>query len=74
MGTPVREILDKYAGGLADGYRFRALIPGGASTEFILDEHLDVNMDYDSLQKVGSRMGTGTMVVLDDKTCPVGFV
>ena len=50
------------------------LIPGGASTEFILEEHLDVNMDYDSLQKVGSRMGTGTMVVLDDKTCPVGFV
>ena len=74
MGTPVREILEEHAGGMADGYRFRALIPGGASTEFILDEHLDVNMDYDSLQKVGSRMGTGTMVVLDDKTCPVGFV
>jgi len=74
MGTPVREILETHAGGMADGYKFRALIPGGASTEFILEEHLDVNMDYDSLQKVGSRMGTGTMVVLDDKTCPVGFV
>ena len=74
MGTTVREIFEEHAGGMADGYTFRALIPGGASTEFILDEHLDVNMDYDSLQKVGSRMGTGTMVVLDDKTCPVGFV
>jgi len=74
MGTTVREILEEHAGGMAEGYSFRSLIPGGASTEFILEEHLDVNMDYDSLPKVGSRMGTGTMVVLDDKTCPVGFV
>ena len=74
MGTPVREILEEHAGGMADGYRFRALIPGGASTEFLLEEHLDVNMDYDSLQKIGSRMGTGTMIVLDDRACPVGFV
>ena len=74
MGTTVREILEEHAGGMAERYSFRSLIPGGASTEFILEEHLDVNMDYDSLPKVGSRMGTGTMVVLDDKTCPVGFV
>jgi NADH-quinone oxidoreductase subunit F len=74
MGTTIREILFEHAGGMSDGYRLRALIPGGASTEFILEEHLDVKMDYSSVQKVGSRMGTGTMVVLDDRTCPVGFV
>jgi NADH-quinone oxidoreductase subunit F len=74
MGTTIREILEGHAGGMADGYTFRAVIPGGASTEFVLEDHLDVKMDYESVTKVGSRLGTGTMIVLDDKTCPVGMV
>ncbi len=74
MGTTVREILEDCAGGMAEGYRFRALIPGGASTQFMLQEHLDVKMDFSDPQKVGSRIGTGAIVVLDDKTCPVGFL
>lgn len=74
MGTPIREILEEHAGGMRDGLKFRAVIPGGASTEFLLEEHLDVPMDYDSVSKAGSRMGTGTMIVLDDQTCPVGMV
>lgn len=74
MGTTIREILEEYAGGMKEGYGFRAIIPGGASTEFLLEDSLDVKMDFDSVQKVGSRMGTGTMIVLDDKTCPVGMV
>ena len=57
-----------------EGFRLRGVIPGGASTDFLIEEHLDVKMDFNSLQKVGSRMGTGTMIVLDDKTCPVGMV
>jgi NADH-quinone oxidoreductase subunit F len=59
---------------MADGYRFRGLIPGGASTDFLVEEHLDTKMDYSSVQAAGSRLGTGTMIVLDDQTCPVGFV
>jgi NADH-quinone oxidoreductase subunit F len=74
MGTTIREILEDYAGGMANGYRFRAVIPGGASTEFVLEKDLNVRMDFASVPKVGSRMGTGTMIVLDDKTCPVGMV
>jgi NADH-quinone oxidoreductase subunit F len=74
MGTSVREILEEHAGGMKEGYRLRGLLPGGGSTDFILPEHLDVSMDFTSLQKVGSRMGTGTMIVLDDRTCPVGMV
>ena len=73
MGTTVREIFEEHAGGMRDGYKFRGLIPGGASTEFIVEEHLDLPMDFDSLQKAGSRMGTGTMIILDDRTCPVGM-
>src|SRR5436305_12670394 len=74
MGTPLREILEDHAGGMRDGLRFRGLLPGGASTDFLVEEHLDVPMDYTQVQKAGSRLGTGTMVVLDDQTCPVGMV
>jgi NADH-quinone oxidoreductase subunit F len=74
MGTTVREIIEKHAGGMQDGLKLRGILPGGASTDFLLKEHLDMKMDFESLQKVGSRMGTGTMIVLDDKTCPVGMV
>jgi NADH-quinone oxidoreductase subunit F len=74
MGTTIREILEEHAGGMRDGYTFRGLLPGGASTDFLVEEHLDVKMDFDSVQKAGSRLGTGTMIVLDDQTCPVGMV
>ncbi|MGH9516408.1 MAG: NADH-quinone oxidoreductase subunit NuoF [Terriglobales bacterium] len=74
MGTTIREILEEHAGGMRDGVKFRGLLPGGASTDFLTDEHLDLRMDFTEVQKAGSRMGTGTMVVLDDHTCPVGMV
>ncbi len=74
LGTTAREILMEHAGGLADGYRFRGLLPGGASTDFLVEQHLDVKLDFASVEKAGSRLGTGTMVVLDDRTCPVGLV
>lgn len=72
MGVTIRELLEDYAGGMQAGYKFRAVVPGGASTEFLVEEHLDVKMDYASVQKAGSRLGTGTMIVIDDKTCPIG--
>lgn len=74
MGTPIREILEEHAGGMRDGYQFRGLLPGGASTDFLIADHLDVTMDFDSMAAAGSRLGTGTMIVLDDKTCPVGML
>ncbi len=73
MGTTIREILEEHAGGMRDGVTFRALLPGGASTDFVTEEHLDTPMDYSAMAKIGSRMGTGTMIVLDDQTCPVGM-
>jgi NADH-quinone oxidoreductase subunit F len=74
MGTTLREILEEHAGGMRDGYKFRGLLPGGASTDFQVEEHLDVMLDFSHEMKSGSRLGTGTIIVLDDKTCPVGFV
>lgn len=74
LGTTIREIIFEHAGGMKNGYKLKGFLPGGASTDFLTEEHLDVNMDYASLGKVGSRLGTGTMIILDDKTCPVGMV
>jgi len=74
MGTTIREILEEHAQGMKDGFRLRGLIPGGASTGFLIEDHLDVKMDFGSVEKAGSRLGTGTIVVLDDRTCPVSFL
>jgi NADH-quinone oxidoreductase subunit F len=74
LGTTVREIIEVHAGGMQDGYKLRGIIPGGASTDFLTEKHLDIKMDFASVKKAGSRLGTGTMIILDDKTCPVAFI
>lgn len=74
MGTTAGELLMEHAGGMRQGYRFRGLLPGGASTAFLVEEHLSLPMDFSSIPPSVSRLGTGTMVVLDDRTCPVGFM
>ena len=74
IGTTAREIIDELAGGMRDGYRLRGFLPGGGSTDFLVEEHLDIPLDYSAVSAAGSRLGTGTMILLDDRTCPVGFV
>lgn len=74
MGVTVRELLEDHAGGMLEGHQFKGVLPGGASTDFLIADHLDVPLDFKSVAAAGSRLGTGTMVVLDDRTCPVGFV
>ena len=74
MGTTLRELIEVHAGGMQDGFRLRGIQPGGGSTDLLLPEQLDVAMDFDSVVKAGSRMGTGTVTVIDDRTCVVGFV
>ncbi|MEW6037552.1 MAG: NADH-quinone oxidoreductase subunit NuoF [Pseudomonadota bacterium] len=74
MGTTAREIIEEHAGGMREGFRLKGYLPGGASTDFLLPEHLDIPMDFGSIGKAGSRLGTGTLILLDDKTCPVRMV
>ena len=74
LGVTVRELLEEHAGGMTEGYRFRGALPGGASTDFLTEEHLDVKMDFSTVAAAGSRLGTGTMIILDDRTCPVAFI
>jgi NADH-quinone oxidoreductase subunit F len=74
IGTPIREIIEQHAGGMQDGYTLRGILPGGASTDFLVpEEHMDLPMDYGSIQAAGSRMGTGTMILMDDSICPVAL-
>ncbi len=74
LGITMREIIEEYAGGMKDGLKFRGCLPGGASVDFLVEEHLDIKMDYNSVAAAGSRLATGTIIVLDDHTCPVGMI
>lgn len=74
LGTTARDLLENHTGGMLRGFGFRALLPGGASTAFLVEEHLNLPMDFSSLPAHVGRLGTGTMIVLDDHTCPVAFV
>jgi len=74
VGITFRELLEDYAGGMKDGYELKAFLPGGGSTDFLMPEHLDLVMDPGEVQIAGSRLGTSLIMVLDDKTCPVGCV
>jgi NADH-quinone oxidoreductase subunit F len=67
IGTSARELLEVHAGGMQDGLKLKAWLPGGASTDFLIEEHLDLAMDYDTIGRAGSRMGTGLITVVDDR-------
>jgi NADH-quinone oxidoreductase subunit F len=70
IGTTLRELLD-LMGGVRGGRKLLGVIPGGASTSFLTADHLDVPLDFDPVAKVGSRLGTGTFIVLSEDDCPV---
>jgi NADH-quinone oxidoreductase subunit F len=74
MGTPMREMIEDHAGGMKPGFSFRAALPGGASTGFLMERDLDVKMSFTAMATLGNRLGTGTAIVLDDRTCPIGFI
>lgn len=71
MGTPFSQLLEM-CGGMKDGYKLKAVIPGGSSSPVIPgDIMMDVNMDYDGIREAGSMLGSGAVIVLDDQVCMV---
>jgi NADH-quinone oxidoreductase subunit F len=74
MGTSLRELLEDHAGGMRKGFELRAVLPGGASTGFMQEHELDTELSFSAMAARGHRLGTGTAIVLDDHTCPVGFI
>ncbi|MEW6692245.1 MAG: NADH-quinone oxidoreductase subunit NuoF [Pseudomonadota bacterium] len=71
MGTPFADLL-QMAGGVRNGRKLKAVIPGGSSVPVVPGEvMMQVNMDYDSIAKAGTFLGSGGMIVMDDSTCMV---
>ncbi len=71
MGTTLREIIYDIGGGIQGGRKFKAVQTGGPSGGCIPDSMLDLQVDFDSLTKAGSMMGSGGLIVMDDRTCMV---
>ena len=71
MGTTLREIIFDIGGGIRNGKKFKAVQTGGPSGGMIPEQHLDLPIDFDELSKVGSMMGSGGMIVMDEDTCVV---
>lgn len=71
MGTPFKKLLEM-AGGMRGGRKLKACIPGGSSMPVLPGEiMMDLDMDYDSISKAGSMLGTGAVIIMDDTTCMV---
>jgi NADH-quinone oxidoreductase subunit F len=68
MGTSLREIIEVHAGGVTHGRTLKAVIPGGSSVPILTAEEIDVNMDFDSVAKAGSMLGSAGIIVMDDST------
>ena len=73
MGTTLREIIYDIGGGIPDGRKFKAAQTGGPSGGCIPEQHLDTPIDYDSLKEIGSMMGSGGLIVMDDSKCMVNL-
>jgi NADH:ubiquinone oxidoreductase subunit F (NADH-binding)/Pyruvate/2-oxoacid:ferredoxin oxidoreductase delta subunit/(2Fe-2S) ferredoxin len=71
MGTSMRDIIFEIGGGVADGKAYKAVQIGGPSGGCIPEQHLDIDVDYESLKTVGAMMGSGGLVVMDEDTCMV---
>ncbi len=74
LGVTLREVIYEHAGGVRLGRNIKAIIPGGASTPMLTPEHLDVPMAFETLQAVGSALGTGAVMVMDETTDMVEVV
>ena len=73
MGYNLKKMIYGVGGGIPNGRELKAVVPGGSSTPVLLPEEIDVPMDFDSVAKAGSMLGSGGVVVLDDTACIVKF-
>ncbi|HXJ16706.1 MAG TPA: NADH-quinone oxidoreductase subunit NuoF [Candidatus Polarisedimenticolia bacterium] len=71
LGFPLRRLIEEVAGGVRAGKKLKAVIPGGSSCPLLTADEIDIPMDYDSVAKAGSMLGSGGTVVIDEDTCMV---
>ncbi|MHC4953060.1 MAG: NADH-ubiquinone oxidoreductase-F iron-sulfur binding region domain-containing protein [Planctomycetota bacterium] len=73
LGTTLRQMIFDIGGGVSGGHRFKAVQTGGPSGGCLPEDKLDIPVDYESLQEAGTIMGSGGIVVMDERTCMVDF-
>jgi NADH-quinone oxidoreductase subunit F len=71
LGFPLRRLIEEVAGGVRGGKKLKAVIPGGSSCPLLSADEIDIAMDYDSVAKAGSMLGSGGTVIMDEDTCMV---
>jgi NADH-quinone oxidoreductase subunit F len=71
LGMPLRELIETHCGGMRDGLKLKAVIPGGSSVPLLPASQLDTGLDYESMNTVGTYLGSGGVIVIDDQTCIV---
>ncbi|MGD0099187.1 MAG: NADH-quinone oxidoreductase subunit NuoF [Acidobacteriota bacterium] len=71
MGTPLRELIYEHCGGMQNGRKLKAIVPGGSSVQVLTADQVDVPLDFDSVAKAGSMLGSAGVIVMDDSTCMV---
>lgn len=71
LGTPLSVLINDLGGGMLEGHKLKAIVPGGSSTPMLLPDQIDVKLDYESLAEAGSMLGSGAVIVIDDRTCMV---
>jgi NADH-quinone oxidoreductase subunit F len=71
MGTPLKELIYDHCGGMRDGRQLKAIVPGGSSVPVMTADQIDVALDFDSVAKAGSMLGSAGVIVMDDSTCMV---
>ena len=71
LGMNMKKFIYEMAGGIPNGKKLKAVIPGGSSCPLLKADEIDIPMDYDSVAKAGSMLGSGGMVVMDEDTCMV---
>jgi NADH-quinone oxidoreductase subunit F len=71
MGLPLRELIYDHCGGIRDGRALKAIVPGGSSVPVLTADQVDVRLDFDSVAKAGSMLGSAGVIVMDDSTCMV---
>src|SRR5205085_8978358 len=69
LGTPLRELIYDFGGGVPDGRELKAIIPGGSSVPVLTPDQLDTPLDYNSIQAAGSFFGSAAVMVVDDRCC-----
>jgi NADH-quinone oxidoreductase subunit F len=71
MGITLRELIYEHCGGMRDGRKLKAVVPGGSSVPVLTADQVDVRLDFDSVAKAGSMLGSAGVIVMDDSTCMV---